>query len=227
MIDDKKRDWAKIPVGLPFTEMVTRSKNFTVTKLATESVDARETWMVPRQYEKKGYAMTDKEVVVTETVMREFDEEIEETVLESEEVEMEVTSMDEIEEEWPINKDAEEMVITSEVSLEPVDSVVPEISSKMVRASPLLTPLPTLPRWCCSVLCYACPVPAVSCVQPALWLFSSESSAHQSRLVCLQSSAALHAALWWSPCLAARAFSQKPLHAGRASCRKRGSAEGK
>lgn len=46
---NKERDVRDIPVGLPFTEMVKRVQNFSVTKLETEVADYRETWMQPMQ----------------------------------------------------------------------------------------------------------------------------------------------------------------------------------
>lgn len=45
----KSRDWKSIPVGLPFTEMVTRASNFTVTHLEKQKAGYRETWMQPMQ----------------------------------------------------------------------------------------------------------------------------------------------------------------------------------
>ena len=46
---NKERNVRDIPVGLPFTEMVKRAQNFSVTKLATDVADYRETWMQPMQ----------------------------------------------------------------------------------------------------------------------------------------------------------------------------------
>jgi hypothetical protein len=45
----KERDWNNIPVGLPFTEMITKSKNFTETHLKTETQSVRHTEMQPKQ----------------------------------------------------------------------------------------------------------------------------------------------------------------------------------
>ena len=44
-----KRDLKEIPVGLPFTEMVERAKNFNVTQLHTERQSVRQTEMQPVQ----------------------------------------------------------------------------------------------------------------------------------------------------------------------------------
>lgn len=46
---NKERDVRDIPVGLPFTEMVKRAQNFSVTKLEKDVAEYRETWMQPMQ----------------------------------------------------------------------------------------------------------------------------------------------------------------------------------
>ena len=43
------RDWAEIPVGIPFTEMVAKSRNFTEKRLKTETQSVRHTDMQPQQ----------------------------------------------------------------------------------------------------------------------------------------------------------------------------------
>jgi hypothetical protein len=43
------RDWNIIPVGLPFTEMVAKAKNFTTTTLETQTATVRQTVMQPKQ----------------------------------------------------------------------------------------------------------------------------------------------------------------------------------
>lgn len=80
-INKSKRDWAQIPVGLPFTEMVEKAKNFTVTKLHPEQATVRQTVMTPTQVEKVGYTFADVEVEVVETEMVEEEVEVLETVL--------------------------------------------------------------------------------------------------------------------------------------------------
>jgi hypothetical protein len=46
---DKERNWAEIPVGVPFTEMVKRAENFSVSHLEKSTAGYRETWMKPQQ----------------------------------------------------------------------------------------------------------------------------------------------------------------------------------
>lgn len=46
---NKERDVRDIPVGLPFTEMVKRAQNFSVTRLEKDTAEYRETWMQPMQ----------------------------------------------------------------------------------------------------------------------------------------------------------------------------------
>eukprot|EP00892_Ulva_mutabilis_P007625 jgi/Ulvmu1/5234/UM022_0027.1 len=129
---NQERDVRDIPVGLPFTEMVKRAQNFSVTHLAKDVADYRETWMQPMQVHKQEYKMEDVEIEVTETVMEEFEEEIEEIVLEPAVVPVVVTRMPEVEEEWPIVKERAEEVWTSEVFLEPTSTTVPELATKTV-----------------------------------------------------------------------------------------------
>ena len=43
------RDWSNIPVGMPFTEMVAKAKNFTTTSLVNEKASVRQTKMEPKQ----------------------------------------------------------------------------------------------------------------------------------------------------------------------------------
>ena len=45
----RKRDLNQIPVGLPFTEMVQKAKNFNVTRLHDETASVRQTVMQPTQ----------------------------------------------------------------------------------------------------------------------------------------------------------------------------------
>lgn len=127
-----ERNVKDIPVGLPFTEMVKRVQNFSVTKLATEVADYRETWMQPMQVQQQQYTMEKVDIEVTETVMEEFEEEIEEIILEETIVPVVVTVLPEVEEEWPIVKERAEEVWTSEVTLEPESTTVPELDTKFV-----------------------------------------------------------------------------------------------
>ena len=45
----KGKDWNEIPVGLPFTEMVQKSKNFTETTLSSSKKKVRQTNMEVKQ----------------------------------------------------------------------------------------------------------------------------------------------------------------------------------
>ena len=83
-----ERDWNAIPVGLPFTELVDKAKNFTETKLRPELQSVRHTKMEPKQVEKIGYDMKPVEVEISEIKMEEYEEEVK--VWELQEVEEEV-----------------------------------------------------------------------------------------------------------------------------------------
>jgi len=92
----QERDWTKVPVGLPFTEMQQQSSQFQVTTLTDEMQTVRQTWMQTAQYEKLDYQLEPVEVKVTETVMRDVQVEVMETVLEDYEVEVVVSVMHEV-----------------------------------------------------------------------------------------------------------------------------------
>ena len=71
-----KRELKEIPVGLPFTEMMTKYKNFNVTKLRTETQTARNTIMQPVQVESYSYTMADHEAELMELDWEEVEEEV-------------------------------------------------------------------------------------------------------------------------------------------------------
>lgn len=163
MIAESDRDWNKIPVGLPFTELVDKAKNFTETKLRPEMQSVRHTKMEPKQVEKIGYDMKPVEVEISEIKMEEYEEEVKVWELQEVEEEVEVrgllallprlarlacglcatltlpltraqvTVMEKKEEEWPVAKEQKEEVFTSTVTLEPKTAQVPEIAMEDVQ----------------------------------------------------------------------------------------------
>jgi len=90
------RDWTKVPVGLPFTEMTQEAKSVTVTGLREETATVRQTWMQSEEFDKLGYTLEPYQVEVIETMMREEQVNVVETVLEDYEVEVVVSVMNEV-----------------------------------------------------------------------------------------------------------------------------------